>query len=204
MTIEDSPDREEPARASSLRTTGNGPGSYLPFDNPLYNARPSPAGPRYSPERAAAAPRPSPGPLYDPMLGAMEGTLARRAQSSALNGHTPSAAAHSALAHTTSEASKAQPAPVSVTLTSGLSAGAGGRAVFKDPPPCFVVKETPWDHQSPAVTNHQPPSATNHQPPTANHHQPLPTAANRHPLFNTVSVVLCLAHVLLMKQRASP
>ena len=41
-----------------------------------------------------------------------------------------------------------------------------------------------------------------HQPPTANR-QP-PTAANRHPLFNTASVVLCLAHVLTMKQRASP
>ena len=32
---------------------------------------------------------------------------------------------------------------------------------------------------------------------------PLPTA-NRQPLFNPVSVVLCLAHVLTMKQRASP
>ena len=41
-----------------------------------------------------------------------------------------------------------------------------------------------------------------HQPPTANRHQ-LPTA-NRQPLFNTVSVDLCFAHVLTMKQRASP
>ena len=38
--------------------------------------------------------------------------------------------------------------------------------------------------------------------PTANR-QP-PTAANRQPLLNTVSVGLCLAHVLTMKQRASP
>ena len=37
--------------------------------------------------------------------------------------------------------------------------------------------------------------------PTANR-QPPPTAANRQPLFNTVCVVLCLAHVLTMKQRA--
>ena len=34
-------------------------------------------------------------------------------------------------------------------------------------------------------------------------HQP-PTAADRQPLFNTVSVVLCLAHVLTTKPRASP
>ena len=46
------------------------------------------------------------------------------------------------------------------------------------------------------------PTATNRQlPPTANR-QP-PTAANRQPLFNTVSVVLCLAHVLTMKQSVS-
>ena len=37
-----------------------------------------------------------------------------------------------------------------------------------------------------------------HQPPTA-HRQP-PTAANRQPLFNTISVVLCVAHVLTTKQ----
>ena len=40
----------------------------------------------------------------------------------------------------------------------------------------FFVKDSPQG----------PPTATNRQ---------LPTAANRHPLFNTVSVVLCLAHV---------
>ena len=40
-------------------------------------------------------------------------------------------------------------------------------------------------------------------PPSANRRQP-PTAANCLPLFNTVSVVLCCAHVLTMKQRASP
>ena len=40
--------------------------------------------------------------------------------------------------------------------------------------------------------------------PTTNRHQPPPTAANRQPLFNSVSVVLCLAHVLAMKRRASP
>ena len=40
-------------------------------------------------------------------------------------------------------------------------------------------------------------------PPTANC-QPPPTAANRQPLCNTASVVLCRAHVLTMKQRASP
>ena len=58
--------------------------------------------------------------------------------------------------------------------------------------------------QPPPTTNCQPPSAAHrHQPPTANRHQP-PTAANRQPLFNTVSVVLCLAHVLTMKQRVPP
>ena len=45
----------------------------------------------------------------------------------------------------------------------------------------------------------QPPTA-NHQPPNANR-RPLPLTANRPPLFNTISVVLCFfAHVLTVKQ----
>ena len=56
------------------------------------------------------------------------------------------------------------------------------------------------NHQTPAA-NRQPPNASR-QPPTANRHQP-PTA-DRQPSFNTVSVVLCLVHVLTLKHRASP
>ena len=39
--------------------------------------------------------------------------------------------------------------------------------------------------------------------PPANRHQP-PTAADRQPSFHDASMALCLAHVLTMKQRASP
>ena len=69
--------------------------------------------------------------------------------------------------------------------------------------------QPPTTNHQPPTTNHQPPT-TNHQPPTTNHHQlptanchQLPTTANRQPLFNTIFVVLCPAHVLTMKQRAS-
>ena len=46
-------------------------------------------------------------------------------------------------------------------------------------------------------------ASKDHHPPTANRHQP-PTAANRQPSFNSAVMVLCRAHVLTMKQRASP
>ena len=39
--------------------------------------------------------------------------------------------------------------------------------------------------------------------PYPEHHQP-PTAANRQPLFNHASLVLCLVYALTLKQRASP
>ena len=72
------------------------------------------------------------------------------------------------------------------------------QAVLKNPI-FFSVKVSP-SGQPPA--NRQPPLAINHQPPTAtNRHQPPPTATNRQPLFNAVSVVLCLARVLPMKRR---
>ena len=54
----------------------------------------------------------------------------------------------------------------------------------------------------PFLTDGGLPPTANHQPPTANR-QPPPTAAKYQPLFNA-SVVLCLAHGLTMKQRASP
>ena len=72
------------------------------------------------------------------------------------------------------------------------------RTAPRDYQPRTAIRQRP-----PTTNRHQPPTATNrHQPPTANR-QP-PTAANRQPLFNAVSVVLCRAHVLTMKQRASP
>ena len=45
-------------------------------------------------------------------------------------------------------------------------------------------------------------TALNHQPPATTIRQP--ATANRQPLFTTVSLILCLAHVLTTKQRASP
>ena len=68
----------------------------------------------------------------------------------------------------------------------------GGGAVLQSPS-FFLLRTALKDSpQGPLTANRQPPTATNRQPPTA----------NRQPLFNTV--VLCLAHVLTMKQRASP
>ena len=57
-------------------------------------------------------------------------------------------------------------------------------------PQSFVVKDSP-----------EGPTANRQPPPTANRQSPI---ANRQPLFYTASVVMCLAHVLTMKQRASP
>ena len=57
------------------------------------------------------------------------------------------------------------------------------RAVLKNPPfpppPFFFLRTAPEDHQP-------------------------PTATNRPPLFSSVSVASCLAHVLPMKRRAPP
>ena len=67
----------------------------------------------------------------------------------------------------------------------GMGLRAGGRAVLEKS--FFLLrtalKDSSWG------------------PPTVNR-QPPPTAANRQPLFNNASVVLCLAHVLTLKQRA--
>ena len=61
------------------------------------------------------------------------------------------------------------------------------RGVLKEPNIFFLLRTALMDRpQGPPTANRQP-----------------PTAANRQPLFKTVSVVLCLAHVLTMKQRAS-
>ena len=72
--------------------------------------------------------------------------------------------------------------------------------------PTFFFRRTALEDSPqgpPTATRHQPPT-TNRQPPTANRRR-LPPTANRHqPFFNRVSVVLCLGHVLTMKQRASP
>ena len=66
--------------------------------------------------------------------------------------------------------------------------------------PCSMKGKTPGlSFRTQIFVGEGQPEATNHQPLTANR-QPL-TAANRRPLF-TVSVVLCLAHVLTMKQLA--
>ena len=69
-------------------------------------------------------------------------------------------------------------------------------------PLCRAVVTVPRNNQPPTAHHRSPPTA-NRQPPQTDHRQP-PTAANRQPLFNTVSVVLCLAHVLTLKQRMSP
>ena len=63
--------------------------------------------------------------------------------------------------------------------------------VTKIPPP-GPFKDSP---QGPPTANRRPPPTTKHQPP--------PTA-NRQPFYNTDSVVSCLAHILAMKQTASP
>ena len=71
----------------------------------------------------------------------------------------------------------------------GFRAGPG--AVLKNP-------QSPFEGQPlrTATKDHQPPTATNR-------HQP-PTATNRQPLFSTVSVLLCPAHILTLKHRAVP
>ena len=60
--------------------------------------------------------------------------------------------------------------------------------------------------RSPIIFFFQLPTATNRQLPTTNRRQPPPTAirANHQPLFNTVSFVLCRAHVVTLKQSAPP
>ena len=101
-----------------------------------------------------------------------------------------------------------------------LGGGGGGRGGQGGPlrtsgllslrtPPFFFGKDRPQG-PPPRTAHRQPPPTAHRQPPTANCHplptaatQP-PTAANRPPLFNTASAVLCLAHVLTIKQRASP
>ena len=70
-------------------------------------------------------------------------------------------------------------------------------------PPPTTNRQPFTNHQPSKINSRQPPPTANYQLPTANCHQP-PTAANRQPLFNDASVVMCLAHVLGMKQRASP
>ena len=65
---------------------------------------------------------------------------------------------------------------------------------------CSALKDIfqgpPTADRQPPTANHQPPTA-NRQPPTANRRQP-PAVAQYH------LCGFCLAHVLTMKQRASP
>ena len=78
--------------------------------------------------------------------------------------------------------------PPQINMELSLGRGGGGRAVFENPQFVFVfwIRTAFKDCQLPTAANHQ-------QPPL-----------NRHPLSNPVSVVLCLARVLPMKQSASP
>ena len=84
---------------------------------------------------------------------------------------------------TGSRFSSVPPLGVCLRVGDGLST-VEDRAVLQNPPPPFL-RTAPKDRQSPTATNRR-----------------APTATNRQPSFNTVSVVLCLAHVLTMKQRA--
>ena len=67
------------------------------------------------------------------------------------------------------------------------------RGVRKKPNMFFLLNTALKDSpRGPPTANRQPPTDANRQPP--------PTA-NRQPSFNTVSVVLCPAHVVTMKQK---
>ena len=86
--------------------------------------------------------------------------------------------------------------PLGMPDTSGPVPCAPLRAVLKILNFFLLRKALQDSPQGPPTANRQPPTATNNcQPPTATNHQTL---------FNTVSVLLCLAHVLTAKQRASP